>query len=133
MANDQPFAIEILDLGRGEPVVVDRVTGATVYMEEAKRIGRHLLSLTGLEVGCGGVSSFERRFRPAVRLARRRCQSAQLVNLQNWLKCWPGCSSWRADFPAGWDRHCILKDILAFNARLAKLEQSFVPKLPRGG
>jgi hypothetical protein len=42
-----PLAIEILDLGRGEPVVVDRVTGATVYMEEAKRIGRHLLSLTG--------------------------------------------------------------------------------------
>jgi hypothetical protein len=37
MANDQPFTIEILDLGRGEPVVVDRVTGATVYMEEAKR------------------------------------------------------------------------------------------------
>jgi hypothetical protein len=55
MANDQPFMIEILDLGRGEPVVVDRVTGATVYMEEAKRTGRHLLSLTGLEVGCGGI------------------------------------------------------------------------------
>jgi hypothetical protein len=54
MANYQPFTIEILDLGRGESVVVDRVTGATVYMEEAKRIGRHLLSLTGLEAGRGG-------------------------------------------------------------------------------
>lgn len=55
MANDQPFTSEILDLGRGEPVVVDRVNGATVYMEEAKRIGRHLLSLTGLEGGRGGI------------------------------------------------------------------------------
>jgi len=54
MANDRPFTIEILDLGRGEPVVVDRVTRATAYMEEAKRIGRHLLSLTGIESGCGG-------------------------------------------------------------------------------
>jgi hypothetical protein len=54
MANDEPFTIEILDLGRGETVVLDRVvldrvTGATVYMEEAKRmavkctLGRWLL------------------------------------------------------------------------------------------
>jgi hypothetical protein len=34
--------------------------------------------------------------------------------------------------PAGWDRHCILKEILAFNARLARLEQTFVPKRPGG-
>ena len=54
MASDRPFTVEILDLGRGEPVVVDRVTGATAYMEEAKRIGRHLLSLTSIETGSGG-------------------------------------------------------------------------------
>jgi hypothetical protein len=54
MANHQPLTIEIIDLGRGEPLVVDRVTGGTAYMEEAKRIGHHLLSVTALEGGCGG-------------------------------------------------------------------------------
>ena len=39
MASERPLTVEILDLGGREPVIVDRVTGATVYMDEAKRIG----------------------------------------------------------------------------------------------
>ena len=51
MASERPLAVEILDLGGREPVIVDRVTGATV--DEAK--GRmSLLSLTGIEAGFGG-------------------------------------------------------------------------------
>jgi hypothetical protein len=54
MANEQPLTIEILALGPGEPLVVDRVTGGTNYFDEAKRIGEHLLSRTKLDARYGG-------------------------------------------------------------------------------
>ncbi len=42
----EPYTIEILAPNKGDhPVVLDRVIGATVYMDEAKRIGRHLMSI----------------------------------------------------------------------------------------
>jgi hypothetical protein len=53
MANERHLTIEILALGLGA-LVVDRVTGGTVYFDEAKRIGQHLLSRTEVEVGRGG-------------------------------------------------------------------------------
>jgi len=45
MADKLPFTVEILEFGDERPVVLDRVIGASVYFEEAKRIGQHLLSI----------------------------------------------------------------------------------------
>ena len=43
MAIRLPLTIEIFGLEDGEPVILDRVVGATVYVNEAKRIGQRLL------------------------------------------------------------------------------------------
>jgi len=72
MANERPLTIEILALGPGGPLVVDRVTGGTNYFDEAKRIGEHLLSRTELDAGYWGVSNFELRSSSALHLAFRR-------------------------------------------------------------
>jgi hypothetical protein len=45
MTEKLPLTIEILGLEDGHPVVLDRVIGGSIYLEEAKRIGHHLLSL----------------------------------------------------------------------------------------
>jgi hypothetical protein len=46
MSNREPLTIEILGGSEAShPVVVDRVIGGTVHMDEAKRIGRHLISI----------------------------------------------------------------------------------------
>ena len=45
MADKLPFTIEILEFGDECPLVLDRVIGGSVYLEEAKRIGQHLLSI----------------------------------------------------------------------------------------
>jgi hypothetical protein len=46
MSDREPLTIEILGGGEASnPVVVDRVIGGTVHLDEAKRIGRHLLSI----------------------------------------------------------------------------------------
>ena len=45
MTDKRPFTIEILEFDHERPVVLDRVIGGSVYLEEAKRIGRHLLSV----------------------------------------------------------------------------------------
>jgi len=37
-----PLTIEIVGFEDGRPVVLDRVIGGSVYLEEAKRIGQHL-------------------------------------------------------------------------------------------
>ena len=55
MANEPPLTIEILALGPGGTLVIDRVTGGTNYFDEAKRIGEHLLSRTELDAGYGGI------------------------------------------------------------------------------
>jgi hypothetical protein len=44
MTDRLPLTIEILGFEDGHPVVLDRVIGGSVYLEEAKRIGQHLLS-----------------------------------------------------------------------------------------
>ncbi|HZV07670.1 MAG TPA: hypothetical protein VE999_21465 [Gemmataceae bacterium] len=47
MIDHEPLTIEILGRDSGAtPVVLDRVMGGTCYLHEAKRIGRHLLSIT---------------------------------------------------------------------------------------
>ncbi|MEW6394975.1 MAG: hypothetical protein AB1582_10520 [Pseudomonadota bacterium] len=45
MTDRAPFTIEILGFEHDCPVVLDRVVGDSVYFEEAKRIGQHLLSI----------------------------------------------------------------------------------------
>jgi hypothetical protein len=45
MADKLPFTIEILDFGDEPPLVLDQVIGGSAYLEEAKRIGQHLLSI----------------------------------------------------------------------------------------
>jgi hypothetical protein len=45
MTDKLPFTIEILEFDDERPVVLDRVIGGSMYLEEAKRIGQHLLSL----------------------------------------------------------------------------------------
>ena len=45
MADKLPFTIEILEFGDECPLVLDRVIGGSVYLEEAKRIGQHLFSI----------------------------------------------------------------------------------------
>jgi hypothetical protein len=44
MTDKLPFTIEILEFEDESPAVLDRVIGGSVYFEEAKRIGQHLLS-----------------------------------------------------------------------------------------
>jgi hypothetical protein len=55
MTNERPLTIEILALVPGGPLIVDRVTGGTIYFDEAKRIGERLLSRTEVEVRLGGI------------------------------------------------------------------------------
>jgi hypothetical protein len=45
MTDKLPFTLEILEFDDERPVVIDQVIGGSMYLEEAKRIGRHLLSL----------------------------------------------------------------------------------------
>jgi hypothetical protein len=45
MTDRLPLTIEILGFEDGRPVVLDRVIGGSVYLEEAKRIGQHLVSI----------------------------------------------------------------------------------------
>jgi hypothetical protein len=45
MTDRLPFTIEIVEFDDEHPVVIDQVIGGSVYLEEAKRIGRHLLSV----------------------------------------------------------------------------------------
>jgi hypothetical protein len=49
MIDKQPFTIEILGLDHDHPVIVDRVIGGSVYLEEAKRIGQRLLAIADAE------------------------------------------------------------------------------------
>lgn len=43
----EPLTIEVLGVKNGSrPSVLDRVIGGTVYLDEAKRIGKHLLAIT---------------------------------------------------------------------------------------
>jgi hypothetical protein len=44
-----PLTIEILGLKDGASVVIERVIGGTVYLDEAKRIGQRLLSIAAAE------------------------------------------------------------------------------------
>lgn len=46
-----PLTIEILGFEGGQPVVLDRVIGGSAYLEEAKRIGQHLLSVSDAGTG----------------------------------------------------------------------------------
>src|SRR5260370_13910923 len=45
MTDKLPYTIEILEFEDDRPVVLDRVIGGSVYLDEAKRIGQHLLSI----------------------------------------------------------------------------------------
>jgi hypothetical protein len=45
-----PLTIEVLGLKEGNLVVLDRVIGATVHVNEAKRIGRRLLAIVDTEI-----------------------------------------------------------------------------------
>jgi hypothetical protein len=45
-----PLTIEVLGLKEGNLVVLDRVIGATVYVNEAKRIGQRLLAIVDTEI-----------------------------------------------------------------------------------
>jgi hypothetical protein len=45
MGDKLPFTIEILGFDDERPIVLDRVIGGSLYLEEAKRIGRRLFSI----------------------------------------------------------------------------------------
>ena len=55
-----PLTIEILGLKGREPVVLDRVIGGTVFLDEAKRIGQHLLSIVAEETPPSGYRILSR-------------------------------------------------------------------------
>jgi hypothetical protein len=87
IVSERPLTIEILALGSGGPSVIDRVTGGTIYFDEAKRIGERLLSRTEVEVGYGGYRILKLRSSSALHLAfRRSCTNTQLV-LAAWSPC----------------------------------------------
>jgi hypothetical protein len=55
MSDQKPLTIEILGESNGtHPVVLDRVIGGTVYLEEAKRIGHRLFAITDGETSPEG-------------------------------------------------------------------------------
>ena len=45
----QPLTVEVIGLRDGVPVVVDRVIGGSVSLDDAKRIGRRLFSIVDAE------------------------------------------------------------------------------------
>ena len=45
----QPLTVEVFGLKDGVPVVLDRVIGGSVSLDEAKRIGRRLFSIVDAE------------------------------------------------------------------------------------
>ena len=49
MTIKQPLTIEIFGLKDGVPVVLDRVIGGSVSLDETKRIGRRLFSIVDAE------------------------------------------------------------------------------------
>jgi len=57
MADKLPFTIEILGFEDERLVVIDRVIGGSVYFEEAKRIGQHLLSIVDAGIRPHGIAS----------------------------------------------------------------------------
>ena len=54
MVIKQPLTIEVFGLKDGVPVVLDRVIGGSVSLDEAKRIGRRLFSIVDAEIPPGG-------------------------------------------------------------------------------
>lgn len=62
MLDQKPLTIEILGSSNGtHPVVLDRVVGGTVYLEEAKRIGHRLFAITDGETTPRGFRVLNRR------------------------------------------------------------------------
>jgi hypothetical protein len=54
MPDRMPLTIEVLGGGDGKhPVVFDRVTGGTIYLDEAKRIGRRLFEIADGDIRKG--------------------------------------------------------------------------------
>lgn len=53
-----PLTIEVFGLKNGESVILERVIGATVYLDEAKRIGRRLLFKVDAEAQPKGYRIF---------------------------------------------------------------------------
>lgn len=49
-----PLTIEILGLKEGKPVVLDRVIGGSVYLDEARQIGQRLLSIVDADTAPTG-------------------------------------------------------------------------------
>jgi hypothetical protein len=54
MPDKAPLTIEIIGKTKGRSVVLDRVIGGTVHIDEAKRIGRRLLSIVDAETAPTG-------------------------------------------------------------------------------
>jgi hypothetical protein len=50
MPDKAPLTIEIIGITEGRSVVLDRVIGGTVYIDEAKQIGQRLLSIVDAEI-----------------------------------------------------------------------------------
>jgi len=64
MSDLKPLTIEVLGESIGsQPVVLDRVIGGTIYLDEAKRIGRRLFEITDADVRPRGfrILSHEQR------------------------------------------------------------------------
>jgi hypothetical protein len=58
MPGKHPLTIEIIGLEDGNPVVLDRVIGGSMFLEEAKRIGHHLLSIADPKTPPDGYSIY---------------------------------------------------------------------------
>jgi hypothetical protein len=64
MSDSKPLTIEVLGESSGsQPVVLDRVTGGTIYLDEAKRIGQRLFGITDADIRPRGfrILSHEQR------------------------------------------------------------------------
>jgi hypothetical protein len=54
MPDRKPLTIEVLGENKGaQAVVLDRVTGGTIYLDEAKRIGRRLFEIADEDMRAG--------------------------------------------------------------------------------
>jgi hypothetical protein len=54
MSDKAPLTIEIIGIKKGRLVVLDRVIGGTIFIDEAKRIGERLLSIVDAEAAPTG-------------------------------------------------------------------------------
>jgi hypothetical protein len=125
MTDRLPFTIEILGFDEPVPVVLDRVIGGSVYLDEAKRIGHHLLSLVENGTRPLGycVLSHDQESVYTWRRGDNASPADQMLRkLQDLEETAAKLLEAARKLAPGLERHSILKEIGIFRVKIAELK-----------